>query len=61
MPTGKSPGSDGFTSEFYKVMWNDIKIPLIRSINAGYHKKKMSVSQRHGIITLIPKKGKDPL
>jgi hypothetical protein len=24
----KSPGIDGFTVEFYKFFWNDIKIPL---------------------------------
>ncbi|CAG2188988.1 unnamed protein product [Mytilus edulis] len=28
MKNSKSPGIDGFTVEFYKFFWNDIKIPL---------------------------------
>ncbi len=32
---GKSPGSDGFTSEFYKLFWVDIKDLLLNSINSS--------------------------
>jgi hypothetical protein len=28
----KSPGIDGFTVEFYKFFWNDIKIPLVKCL-----------------------------
>ena len=33
MSDNKSPGIDGFTPEFYKLFWNDIKIFLVRSLN----------------------------
>ena len=33
MNNNKSPGSDGITTEFYKLFWNDIKIYLINSLN----------------------------
>ena len=32
---------------------------LVRSINEGFQKGQMSVTQRHGIITCIPKEGKE--
>ena len=56
---GKSPGSDGFTVDFYKFFWNDIKHFLLKSINEGLKRGEMSITQRHGIITLLPKKDKE--
>ena len=58
MSDNKSPGIDGFTPEFYKFFWNDIKIFLVRSLNASYDMGKMSITQRRGLITSIPKPNK---
>ena len=55
----KSPGTDGFTAEFYKFFWKDIKTVLLDSINYSFSSGKLSIDQRRGIITLIPKKDKD--
>jgi hypothetical protein len=54
----KSPGMDGYTAEFYKFFWKNIGDFLLRSINAGYRRGQLSVSQLYGIITCIPKPGK---
>ena len=54
-----SPGSSGFTNEFYKFFWNDLKIFVSNAINYGYENGMLSVTQRLGIITLIPKGDKD--
>ena len=56
---GKSPGSDGYTAEFYKFFFADLKYFLLRSINYGFQEGEMSVTQRQGVITCIPKEGKD--
>ena len=58
MESNKTPGTDGITAEFYKIFWNDIKSFLLASINASYAKGLLSISQRRGLITLIPKKDK---
>ncbi len=58
---GKSPGSDGFTSEFYKLFWVDIKDLLLNRINSSFETGEMFITQKHGIISLLPKKGKDLL
>jgi hypothetical protein len=50
MENGKSPGMDGFTTEFYKFFWKDINPFLIRSFNHGYEKGHLSVTQRQGVI-----------
>ena len=58
MKNNKSPGIDGFTAEFYKFFWNDLGIYLVRSLNYAYRIQNLSVTQRQGIITCIPKEGK---
>ena len=58
---GKSPGSDGYSVEFYKFFWSDIKDYLLNSINMSYRSGRMSITQRLGLITLLPKKGKNNL
>jgi hypothetical protein len=58
-PLNKSPGSDGLTTEFYKDNWLIIKKYLINSLNHSLERGKLNISQRRGIITLIPKPQKD--
>ena len=38
MNNNKSPGSDGITTEFYKIFWNDIKSFYIKSLNYSFEK-----------------------
>ncbi len=57
----KTPGSDGFPAEFYKVFWQDIKKYLVESINYAYNTGLLSITQKHGVISLLPKTGRDPM
>ena len=59
MKNNKSPGIDGFTVEFYKFFWSNLGVYLVRSLNYGYAIQKLSVTQKQGIITCIPKEGKN--
>ena len=54
----RSPGSDGFPYEFYKVFWGEIKYFVYRSLNYGLMKGELSITQREGLITLVPKPSK---
>ena len=58
MKNNKSPGSDGYTAEFFKMFWSDIGDFIIRSINNGYKQTILSITQRQGIITCLPKGNK---
>ncbi len=58
MKNGKSPGTDGLTVEFYKHFWPQINTFVLESLNYAYVKGELSIDQRRGIITLIPKKDK---
>jgi exonuclease III len=60
LKNGKSPGSDGFTPDFYKFFWPKIKQVFFDSLNFAEENEKLSIDQRRGIINLIPKKNKDP-
>ena len=59
MNNGKSPGSDGLTTEFFKIFWNTIKSFYIKSVNYSYEHNTLTTIQNQGIITLLPKKDKD--
>ena len=58
MNNQQSPGSDGFTTEFYNFFWKDIGQFLVRSINDDFRSGEMSITQKEGIITCIQKEDK---
>ena len=60
MECNKTPGSDGLPADFYKVFWNDITDYFLKSINYAYQTGQMSITQRRGIVKLIPKKDAEP-
>ena len=61
MPSNKSPGCDGLTSEFYKYFWNDIENIVVNALNFAYFNECLSNTQSRAIISLISKPGKDKL
>ena len=55
MKNDKSPGTDGFTAEFFKFFWIDLGSFLTRSFNYSYEKRELSTTQKQGIISILPK------
>ena len=56
MNNSKSPGSDGFTAEFFKFFWEKgLGAFVVRSINDGFNKGEMSNTQKEGIVVCLPK------
>ena len=53
--SGKAPGDDGFTWEFYNYFFDLLGQDLVNCFNYAYKKGEMSVSQRRRVITLVPK------
>ena len=51
----KSPGEDGFTVEFYKLFYDLLSENLLACLNEAYEENELTISQRRGIITLLPK------
>ena len=61
MAAEKSPGTDGLPCEFYKVFWEDIGKTLTNALNFSYEIGNLTISQRRGIVKLIPKKDSDSI
>ena len=55
----KSPGGDGFSKEFFETFFDLIGIHLLNSYNEAFTKGQLSISQRRGVICLIPKDDSD--
>ena len=53
MNNNKSPGSDGFTADFFKYSWIAVEKFVFRSVNYGYQQRKLSVT---GSDHLYPKR-----
>uniref|UniRef100_A0A1A7XB67 Reverse transcriptase domain-containing protein n=2 Tax=Iconisemion striatum TaxID=60296 RepID=A0A1A7XB67_9TELE len=56
---GKSPGQDGLSSDFYKHFWVDIKDLFFFAIQECVQTKSLMTTMKQGLISLIPKSGKD--
>jgi len=55
LPTVDINVEDGFTVEFYNFLFELLGHNLVESFNEAYETNELSISQRRGIITLIPK------
>ena len=58
-PNGKSPREDGLSAEFYKKVWPLLGQLLTDFFDLSYECGELSNSQRHRIIKVIEKKGRD--
>ena len=58
MKKGRSPGSNGFTSDFFKIFWDYLGIFLFRTAEESINNGTLPLSHRESIVTLIPKAGK---
>ena len=56
MKNNKTPGNDGLAKEFYEIFWDELKTPLMESVNHAFHTEILSISQRPAVIKLIEKK-----
>ena len=59
LANNKSTGSDGFTTNFNKIFWPDIKFLVYESYAYSLTHNLLTQEQRLGIINLILKKDKD--
>ena len=57
MNADKTTGTDGLPAE---VFWDDISTHLLFAFNFAYESGCLSITQRRGIIKLIPKKSIEP-
>ena len=60
MNADKTPGTDGLPVEFYKAFWDDISTHLLSVLNFAFESGCLSITQKRGIIKLIPKKSIEP-
>ena len=56
LQTGKTPGSDGLSTEFYLCFWEDISDSLLSVLNESFHADSLAKSQYEGLLRLIHKK-----
>ena len=55
MPKNRSPGSDGFSVEFFQLFWVDLKMFFWQMVNGSIETGTLPLTLREGILTLVPK------
>ena len=58
MRNGTSPGSDGFSVEFHKFFWSDLKDFFQAMCNESFARGALPQTLKEGIIVLLPKANK---
>ena len=61
MARWKTPGVDGLPADFYKMFYGKLQDILFELYNFCFESGKLYISARRGVITLLPKSGRDLL
>ena len=61
MLNNKAPSVSGFSKEFFLYFWDELGDLVVDYINQAREKGRFFVTQRRGVITLIPKNGDQTL
>ena len=56
-----TPGINGLNTEFYQFFWQKLGNLYFSALQFAINNEKIHVSARRGVVTLIPKRDKDPL
>ena len=59
LKNGASPGPSGFTVEFFKFFWEELKSSVTQTFQEIQQSGKMKASLKQSVTILIPKRGKD--
>ena len=59
LKNNKAPGLDGFSPEFFKKFWPELKHYFLQYVNDSHNKGTLTNSLLEGIITCLPKTGKE--
>ena len=55
MKNNKTAGSDGLTKEFYENFLDELKTPLMESVNQAFYTKNWKILRRQAVINPIEK------
>ena len=58
MKNKKYPGTDGFSAEFFKVVWRKLKYFVLRALICSFESGELSMSLKKCLITCLPKSDK---
>ena len=61
MQSGKSPGPDGFPTEFFKKFSDQLSPLLLSVFEESLVTNSLPLTMRQAVISLLPKKDKNPL
>ena len=61
MINNKAPSVSGFSKEFFLYFWDDLETVILNYLAETKENGKFFVTQRRGVITLIPKRGDQTL
>ena len=56
LQTGKAPGSDGLSTDFYLCFWDYLGDSLLSVLNESFHADSLAESQYEGLLRLVYKK-----
>ena len=56
MSKNKSPGNDGITKDFYESFSDDLKAPLLLSVNKAFKVGGLNASEKQAVIKLTEKR-----
>ena len=60
LKNGTSPGPAGYTAEFYKCFWQELKLVVVRALQEIQNTGMTRADFKNSVTILIPKRDKDP-